>query len=118
VLPSLQGVLDGELRQTCTACATTLLLEFGYLSHLSGIASYGAAAAAAARTVFGMRSRPLGCAWSAAESSGCRDARQEGGPGHHTPHQPIWGRQLIARSCSRVKGAGAALCRLSGSTFS
>lgn len=62
MLPPLQGLLDGELRQTCTACATTLLLEFGYLSHLSGNASYGAAAAAAARAVFGMRSRPLGCA--------------------------------------------------------
>jgi Glycosyl hydrolase family 47 len=69
VLLPLQGVLDGELRQTCTACATTLLLEFGYLSHLSGNASYGAAAAAAARTVFGMRSRPLGCVLSQHTSS-------------------------------------------------
>lgn len=55
-----QGVLDGELRQTCTACATTLLLEFGLLSHQSGNASYGRAAAGAAKAVFAMRSRPLG----------------------------------------------------------
>lgn len=56
----LQGVLEGELRQTCTACATTLLLEFGYLSALTGNTTYGAAAATAARAVFDMRSRPLG----------------------------------------------------------
>lgn len=38
-LRDAQGVLDGEIRETCTACATTLLLEFGYLSHLTGVES-------------------------------------------------------------------------------
>ena len=40
-----QGVLPGELRQTCTACATTLLLEFGTLSRLTGDAKYERVAA-------------------------------------------------------------------------
>ena len=39
-----QGVLPGELRQTCTACATTLLLEFGTLSRLTGDEKYEKAA--------------------------------------------------------------------------
>jgi len=38
-------VLPRELRQTCTACATTLLLEFGTLSRLTGDPSYERAAA-------------------------------------------------------------------------
>ena len=36
---TVQGVVDGDVRETCTACATTLLLEFGYLSHLTGVRS-------------------------------------------------------------------------------
>ena len=44
-----QGVLPGELRQTCTACATTLLLEFGTLSRLTGDPTYERAAAHAVR---------------------------------------------------------------------
>ena len=44
-----QGVLPGELRQTCTACATTLLLEFGTLSRLTGDPRYERAAAHAVR---------------------------------------------------------------------
>lgn len=31
-----KGVLRGEIRATCTACAGTLLLEFGLLSQLTG----------------------------------------------------------------------------------
>ncbi len=31
--------MDGDVRETCTACATTLLLEFGHLSHLTGVRS-------------------------------------------------------------------------------
>ena len=38
-------MLPRELRQTCTACATTLLLEFGTLSRLTGDPSYERAAA-------------------------------------------------------------------------
>ena len=43
-LASAQGVLPKELRQTCTACATTLLLEFGTLSRLTGDPTYERAA--------------------------------------------------------------------------
>jgi hypothetical protein len=32
----MQGVVPGETRTTCTACAGTLLLEFGLLSRVSG----------------------------------------------------------------------------------
>ena len=58
----VQGVLRGELRQTCTACATTLLLEFATLSRLTGNASYESAAARAVRHCSaGLASRPCGC---------------------------------------------------------
>lgn len=34
--PKLQGQIPGDVRSTCTACAGTLLLEFGVLSRLTG----------------------------------------------------------------------------------
>ena len=49
----MQGVPKGETRITCTACATTLLLEFGLLSRLSGRPVYEQYARNAARQVFG-----------------------------------------------------------------
>lgn len=52
---TLQGVPAGETRITCTACATTLLLEFGLLSRLSGNPVYEQYAHNAARQVFGER---------------------------------------------------------------
>ena len=46
-------MLLGETRETCTACATTLLLEFSLLSRLTGSPVYEQYAANAARQVFG-----------------------------------------------------------------
>ena len=40
MLLSLQGQVKGDTRITCTACAGTLLLEFGVLSRLTGNATY------------------------------------------------------------------------------
>lgn len=37
----LQGQIPGDVRSTCTACAGTLLLEFGVLSRLTGAAHVG-----------------------------------------------------------------------------
>ena len=50
--------MPGETRMTCTACATTLLLEFGLLSRLSGNPVYEQHAHNAARQVFGERLLP------------------------------------------------------------
>ncbi|KAL4855837.1 Alpha-mannosidase I [Chlorella vulgaris] len=50
------GQIPGDVRFTCTACAGTLLLEFGVLSRLTGNASYEAKARAAVETIFAMRS--------------------------------------------------------------
>lgn len=36
VCSQLQGQIPGDVRSTCTACAGTLLLEFGVLSRLTG----------------------------------------------------------------------------------
>jgi hypothetical protein len=44
------------VRSTCTACAGTLLLEFGVLSRLTGNATYEAKARHAVETIFDMRS--------------------------------------------------------------
>lgn len=49
----MQGVVAGETRVTCTACAGTLLLEFGLLSRLTGKPIYERKALHAARQVFG-----------------------------------------------------------------
>lgn len=51
--PRLQGVLPEETRVTCTACAGTLLLEFGALSRLTGNPVYEARARHAMLRVFG-----------------------------------------------------------------
>ena len=48
----LQGVPDQETRVTCTACAGTLLLEFGLLSRLTGDPVYEERARAAAAQVY------------------------------------------------------------------
>lgn len=45
------------MRVTCTACAGTLLLEFGVLSRLTGDPRYEAAARRAVEAIFAMRSR-------------------------------------------------------------
>ena len=52
----LQGQIPGDVRSTCTACAGTLLLEFGVLSRLTGNATYEAKARHAVETIFAMRS--------------------------------------------------------------
>lgn len=44
-----------ETRVTCTACAGTLLLEFGLLSRLTGDPAYEQAASRAAERIFGAR---------------------------------------------------------------
>ena len=44
------------MRETCTACAGTLLLEFGVLSRLTGDPQYEARARAATERLFDMRS--------------------------------------------------------------
>eukprot|EP00873_Tetraselmis_striata_P000992 jgi/Tetstr1/421256/TSEL_012260.t1 len=54
------GVLPGETRATCTACAGTLLLEFGLLSRLSGDPKYEQLAHNAAVKLFRMRSKRTG----------------------------------------------------------
>ena len=55
----LQGVPKGETRVTCTACATTLLLEFGLLSRLSGRPVYEQYTRNAVRQVFGDPQAPV-----------------------------------------------------------
>ncbi|KAK9826109.1 hypothetical protein WJX81_004279 [Elliptochloris bilobata] len=55
-----RGVLPGETRVTCTACAGTLLLEFGALSRLTGDPVYEQLARRAALRVFGMRDAATG----------------------------------------------------------
>lgn len=49
----VQGVPEGEVRVTCTACAGTLLLELGLLSRLTGNPVYERSALHAAKQVFG-----------------------------------------------------------------
>lgn len=48
-----QGVPEGETRVTCTACAGTLLLEFGILSRLTGKPVFEQKARAAVVALFG-----------------------------------------------------------------
>lgn len=50
---AVQGVLPGETRFTCTACASTLILEFGTLSRLTGDQVYEQKAKDAMKCVFG-----------------------------------------------------------------
>lgn len=57
----MQGVVPGDIRVTCTACATTLLLEFGMLSRLSGHRAYEQYARNAAEQVFGVPYPPAEC---------------------------------------------------------
>lgn len=49
----VQGQIRGDVRQTCTACAGTLLLELGVLSRLTGNATYEKKARHAVETIFG-----------------------------------------------------------------
>ncbi len=53
IVACMQGVSAEETRITCTACAGTLLLEFGLLSQLTGNPIYEQKALHAARQVFG-----------------------------------------------------------------
>ncbi|KAI9223143.1 glycoside hydrolase [Blastocladiella britannica] len=50
------GVPPDETPVVCTACATSLSLEFGYLSHLTGNPKYALAAKRAAQQVWALRS--------------------------------------------------------------
>lgn len=50
---AVQGVLPKDTRFTCTACAGTLLLEFGTLSRLTGDPIYEQKASHAVKQVFG-----------------------------------------------------------------
>lgn len=50
---TVQGVLPKETRFTCTACAGTMLLEFGTLSRLTGNQVYEQKAKQAMELVFG-----------------------------------------------------------------
>lgn len=50
---AVQGVLPKDTRFTCTACAGTLLLEFGTLSKLTGNPIYEQKARHAVKQVFG-----------------------------------------------------------------
>uniref|UniRef100_A0A061R9P2 alpha-1,2-Mannosidase n=2 Tax=Tetraselmis sp. GSL018 TaxID=582737 RepID=A0A061R9P2_9CHLO len=54
------GVIAGDTRITCTACAGTLLLEFGLLSRLSGDPKYEEHARNATLTLYRMRSPRTG----------------------------------------------------------
>lgn len=47
-----QGIMPGETRITCTACASTLLLEFGLLSRLTGDPVFEMKATIAARQIY------------------------------------------------------------------
>lgn len=53
MLVAVQGVLPKETRFTCTACAGTLLLEFGTLSRLTQNPVYEQKARQAVMKVFG-----------------------------------------------------------------
>ena len=50
-----KGQVPGDVRATCTACAGTLLLEFGVLSRLVNDSRYEAAARHAVERLFSMR---------------------------------------------------------------
>ena len=50
---SVQGSIPGDLRVTCTACAGTLLLEFGALSRMTGQPMYESLAKQAVEVVYG-----------------------------------------------------------------
>jgi mannosidase alpha-like ER degradation enhancer 1 len=51
-----RGLLPGEVTETCTAVAGTLLLEFGLLSHLTGDRRFFEAAHGALMAVWSLRS--------------------------------------------------------------
>lgn len=51
------GRIPHESRETCTACAGSLLLEFGSLSRMTGEPKYEAAAARAMERLFGAGGR-------------------------------------------------------------
>lgn len=51
-----RGLLPGEVTETCTAVAGTLLLEFGLLSHLTGDRRFFQAAHGALMAVWSLRS--------------------------------------------------------------
>jgi hypothetical protein len=54
------GRILGDTTDTCTACATTLTLEWHLLSHFTGNGSYAAVASRAVRQVFSRRSAATG----------------------------------------------------------
>ena len=62
LLVAVQGVINKETRFTCTACAGTLLLEFGTLSRLTGNPIYEQQASHAVKQVFGEPQTLLGVA--------------------------------------------------------
>ena len=80
--PADQGALPNETNVTCTACAGTLLLEFGALSRLTGNPTYMTHAEHSAAQLFAMRSR-LGLLGSSLDVQGTQWHGKEStiGPG-------------------------------------
>jgi hypothetical protein len=74
------GQIPGDVRHTCTACAGTLLLEFGVLTRLTGNASYEAAARHAVEAIFAMRS-PRGLLGNTLDCDGGGWVRTDAGVG-------------------------------------
>ncbi len=76
----MQGLIPGDLRVTCTACAGTLLLEFGALSRMTGQPVYESLARRAVEVVYGEFSRMKLCWLSTTVPTDLR-------PGDHEPSQ-------------------------------
>lgn len=101
-----QGHLPKETNVTCTACAGTLLLEFGLLSRLTGKPVYMRAAEHAARAMFERRSR-LGLVGASMDVQSSAWVHKEAtiGPGIDSYYEYL----LKVRACGRV-GAPVRAC--------
>ncbi|KAK9821875.1 hypothetical protein WJX74_008265 [Apatococcus lobatus] len=76
-----KGMIPGDLRVTCTACAGTLLLEFGALSRMTGQPLYESLAKQAVEVVYGMRSTTTGLLGNTLDVDSLYWVRVDGGVG-------------------------------------
>ncbi|KAK9856425.1 hypothetical protein WJX84_012362 [Apatococcus fuscideae] len=76
-----KGLIPGDLRVTCTACAGTLLLEFGALSRMTGDQLYETLARSAVEVVYGMRSTTTGLLGNTLDVDTLTWVRVDGGVG-------------------------------------
>lgn len=75
------GRISGETVETCTACAGTLLLEFGSLAHLTGNMTYFELAKHALTDVWARKSPVSGLVGNTLDTSSGQWLRHEGGIG-------------------------------------